>query len=63
MGRGGLMTRNEIATKLGVTPKTIFEWQKQEGFPKTKISIGGLKWRWDFNLSQVRAWLRQKKKE
>jgi phage terminase Nu1 subunit (DNA packaging protein) len=54
------MTRNELAKKLKVTPKTIFEWQKR-GCPKTKILTRFSKWRWDFSIVEIEQWLEEQK--
>lgn len=53
------MNRNELAKTLGVTPKTLFDWQKR-GMPKRKKQLG-LWWRWDFDLDEVKAWLKKEK--
>jgi DNA-binding transcriptional MerR regulator len=55
------MTRNELAKKMKVTPKTIFEWQKIDGFPKNKVFINGIKWRYNFDVVKVKQWLEERK--
>ena len=50
------MKRVELAKKLKVTEKTIFEWQKN-GLPCKKQYHQGLRWRWDFDFNEVKLWL------
>jgi hypothetical protein len=54
------MTRNELAKKMKVTPKTIFEWQKR-GCPKKKVPKAFGTWRWDFTITEVKDWLETQK--
>jgi len=51
------MTRNELCEALSVTPTTTFNWQRK-GMPKEKKMLQGQSWRWDFNIDNVRNWLR-----
>jgi len=51
------MTRNELCEALSVTPTTTFNWQRK-GMPKEKKMLQGQSWRWDFNIDDVRNWLR-----
>ena len=51
------MTRNELCKELQVTPATTFNWQRM-GLPKKRKRLQGQSWRWDFNIDDVRNWLR-----
>jgi len=54
------MNRKELAKKLTVSLDTTFRWQRQ-GMPKTKQTLRGCSWRWEFDHAKVMSWLRQKK--
>jgi hypothetical protein len=55
MGRIGEMDRNELAKELNVWPWDVDDWLLG-GCPAQKIRT-----EWEFNLEQIRAWLRAEK--
>jgi phage terminase Nu1 subunit (DNA packaging protein) len=54
------MTRNELMKSLDVSKDTTFRWQKL-GMPKTKMLIKGIQWRWDFDITEIKLWLENRR--